>query len=182
MDKLLSSKTNLFLFFLLIVSICLVGTLYLINQKPQPTNYQNTPNQPTSIPQPTSTPIPTATPTPTPRPIPHGKEDFFVSIGSGSKGPKMGKGTIDPYDPALNSQQQLTIEVGDPVGVSQVETILETDHKKIGPFQLKLINGDNKSGNWNGEWLVDDSYLYKYVLTINATGASGQSSVSVTLR
>ena len=177
MDKSPSAKTNPFLIFLLIISIGFVGSLYLINRGPQQSNDQLNNTQPLLTP--TIIPSPTITPTPKPKPIPHGKKNFFTTING--DGPKMGQGTIDPYDPALNSTQQLTIEVADSK-VSKVEAFLQTDHNKTGPFQLKLISGSDKSGNWNGEWTVDDSYFYKYLLTIVATGAKGESSVTINFR
>lgn len=127
------------------------------------------------------TKAPTATPTPSPKPIPHGSKNFMVSVGSDIKGPRMGKGTIDPYDPALGGKQKLTIEVNDTVPVQKVVATLKTD-KKTTEHALTAGPGVTNKGNWSGEWIVDDSYLYTYVLSIQATSASGTSTVDVTLR
>lgn len=122
-------------------------------------------------------PIPTATPQP--KPIPKGKTDFFVSVGNNVKGPRMGKGTIDPYDPGVNAQQTMTIEVSDTVPVEKVIALLKTDNKTSSEMMLSPVPGTK---NWKGTWTVDDSYLYTYQLTIKATSASGTSSVDVLLR
>jgi len=124
---------------------------------------------------------PTATPTPSPKPIPHGTKNFMVSIGSDVKGPRMGKGTIDPYDPVLGGKQKLTIEVNDTVPVQKVVATLKTD-KKTTEHILTANPGVTNKGNWSGEWTIDDSYLYTYILSIQATSANGTSSVDVTLR
>lgn len=122
---------------------------------------------------------PVATATPQPKPIPKGKTDFFVSVGNNVKGPRMGKGTIDPYDPGVNAQQTVTIEVNDTVPVEKVVVLLKTDNKVSTEMPLEPVPG---SKNWKGSWTVDDSYLYTYELTIKATSASGTSSVDVLLR
>lgn len=127
------------------------------------------------------TKAPTATPTPSPKPIPHGSKNFMVSIGSDIKGPRMGKGTIDPYDPAIGGKQKLTIEVNDTVPVQKVVATLKTD-KKTTEHTLTAGPGVTNKGNWSGEWAVDDSYLHTYILSIQATSASGTSIVDVTLR
>gem|GEM_PF-2121388 len=135
----------------------------------------------TKIPTIVITKAPTAIPTPSPKPIPHGTKNFMVSIGSDIKGPRMGKGTIDPYDPAFSGKQKLTIEVNDTVPVQKVVAILKTDKKSVEHALTAGPRVTNK-GNWSGEWTVDDSYLYTYILSIQATSANGTSSVDVTLR
>lgn len=118
----------------------------------------------------------TPTNAPSPKLIPHGKVEFGVSTGKGSKGPQMSQGSIDPYDPELGATQTLVIEVAEPV--EKVTAILVTDNKTSPEYQLKKVKGTT----WVGSWKVDDSYLYKYVLTIKATGPNGTSKVDITLR
>lgn len=115
--------------------------------------------------------------TPTPKPIPHGKVEFTVSTGKGSIGPEMSQGSVDPYDPSLGATQTLTIQVAEPV--EKVVAILKTDNKVSPEYQLKKID---EAGNWIGSWTVNDSYLYKYTLTIKATGPTGTSKIDYTLR
>lgn len=181
----------------LVVILGALGGYYLMNRSSSEKNIR-TSTQPSpvitqeqSIPvvattQPSSTTAtttkPVISPTPSPKPIPHGSKNFYVSIGSEVKGPRMGKGTIDPYDPAVGGKQRLTIEVNDTVPVQKVVAIIKTDKKTSEPHMLTAGAGVTTKGNWSGEWVMDDSYLYTYILSIQATSASGTSSVDITLR
>jgi len=98
------------------------------------------------------------------------------------KGPRMGAGSIDPYDPAKGGKQQVTIEIGDKTPIQKVVAILKTDNKTSPAVELKPLNGATNQGNWQGEWIVDDTYLYTYILTIRATSASGTSYTDILLR
>lgn len=181
------SVDSIILISLLAVLGVLLG-VYFFNKKTPPSSnplkIQETPQ--TSTPEtgkPAATvPSKVITPTPSPKPIPHGPTDFFVSVGKEVKGPRMGKGTINPYDPEMGGKQRLTIAVSDTVPVTKVVAYIKTDKKTSGPHQLLPGTGTSMSSNWTGEWTVDDSYLYTYVLSIEATSASGTSRVDVTLR
>jgi hypothetical protein len=162
------------LFALLTMLVLFVVLILSIKQTAVPTK-----NEPTSIESdkrkritPTDIPIITRTP----RPIPHGKVEFSVSVGKGSTGPQMSQGFIDPYDPEFGGVQNLVIEVAEPV--EKVTAILVTDNKTSPEYQLKKV----KDTTWLASWKVRDSYLYKYVLTIKATGPNGSSKVDITLR
>jgi len=183
MHKSSQKKVNPFLIFLLILTIGFVGSLYLINQPTKELSKSG--DQTYNQLQPTFTPIPTKpapTPTRLPKPIPSGKRKFQVSVSSNHKGPKMGEGTIDPYDPKTGSIQKLTIDVGDTVPVEKVTATMKTDNQSTPTVELKLISGSNKSGTWGGEWTINDSYNYTYILTINALSANGSTTVDFTLR
>lgn len=182
----------------LVVVLGALGGYYLLNRssnqkniqtstQPSPvvTQTQSTPTTTTTASEPSSaatTTKPVNSPTPSPKPIPHGSKNFYVSIGSEVKGPRMGKGTIDPYDPVVGGKQRLTIEVNDTVPVQKVVATLKTDKKTSEPHMLTAGPGVTNKGNWSGEWTMDDSYLYTYILSIQATSASGTSSVDITLR
>lgn len=179
----------------LVVILGALGGYYLMNRtsteknvqtslQPSPavTQEQTTPSTTAQQTATTTTTKPVNSPTPSPKPIPHGMKNFYVSIGSEVKGPRMGKGTIDPYDPAVGGKQRLTIEVNDTVPVQKVVATLKTDKKTSEPHMLTAGAGVTTKGNWSGEWTVDDSYLYTYILSIQATSASGTSSVDITLR
>lgn len=177
--------------FTLIVILGVLLSVYFFSKKSSsgvksnPLTIQETPSTPTNNSQtttPSSVPSKMVTPTPSPKPIPHGTTDFFVSVGKEVKGPRMGKGTISPYDPEIGANQKLTIAVSDTVPVTKVVATLKTDKKTSEPHVLTLGTGTNLSGNWTGEWTMDDSYLYTYVLSVQATSASGTSTVDVTLR
>lgn len=120
---------------------------------------------------------------PPPKPIPHGKQGFIVSLGQKVPGPRMGQGFIDPYDPALEEKQTLTIEVNNfDKPVEKVTAILTTDNKVSPEYPLKQIDGTENNGHWQGSWTVNNSYLHNYVLTIKAVGPNGTSKVDITLR
>lgn len=178
-----SGGVSSILIILLILTLIATGGLYFLisknSQAPQVTDEE------------ISAPLPTfpaelqvsPSPTPSPKPIAHGKSGFLISLGSNVKGPRMGKLDIDPYDPAVNSQQKITIEVVDKDNpVSKVYAILQTDNKTSPRHELKLVSGTTTSGNWEGNWTVQDTYLYNYVLTLEAVSLSGTSSVNITLR
>lgn len=155
---------------LFVVLILLLVFYFSSKQKPNLTK-----SGPTSIESDKREKIP-PTNTPTPKPIPHGKVEFTVSTGKNSTGPRMRKGSIDPYDPDLGATQTFTIDVDEPV--NKVIAILTTDNKVSSEYQLKKTTGTT----WQGSWKVNDSYLYKYKLTIKAVGPNGTSKVGITLR
>lgn len=184
---------SLILVTLVVVLGVLVSVYFLTSKKNtqtasklNPLKIQETPSKEvTQATTPSTVPvIPTKVipPTPTAKPIPHGTTDFFVSVGKEVKGPRMGKGTINPYDPEIGGKQRLTIAVSDTVPVTKVVAILKTDKKTSEPHALLPGTGTSMSSNWTGEWTIDDTYLYTYVLSIQATSASGTSTVDVTLR
>lgn len=94
----------------------------------------------------------------------------------------MGRGYVDPYDPAAGGQQTLTIAVKDSSPVTAVTAVVKTDHNTSTPNQLKLTSGTATDGQWAGTWTINDSYLYTYNLVLTATSARGQSTVEITLR
>lgn len=188
MEEKKQEHTHIDIYILLVVLVVLGGLLYVFisrkNMQPSISSTQQQTQDSTSSSDEVETtiqandkPFPTATPQP--KPIPKGKTDFFVSVGNNVKGPRMGKGTIDPYDPGVGAPQTMTIEVSDTVPVEKVVATLKTDNKTSAEFALAPVPGTK---NWRGSWTVDDTYLYTYQLTIKATSASGTSSVDVLLR
>lgn len=181
---------NVFLISMLILAIVFVVVSYYYSQV-LPAQVEQIPDLtenevPTDIPEefPLSEPVVSeVSPTvaPTPRPLPHGKRSFVVSLPSNVKGPRIGKGTIDPYDPALNGQQSLIIEVNDTVPVNAVVAILKTDNKTVEHALVPTTPGQMK-GNWTGTWTMDDSYDYTYVLSVRATSANGTTMADLTTR
>jgi hypothetical protein len=119
-------------------------------------------------------------PNPPPRPIPHGKMDFTIS-GNNIRGPRFTKGTLDPYDPALNTSQTIRISVVSGTPVTELYGTMLSD-KKSSKIPFKLTEGTATQGVWQGVWLVNDSYLYNYTLIIFAINSAGSNSVTVTLR
>jgi hypothetical protein len=119
-------------------------------------------------------------PTPTPRPIPHGKISFSVG-GSNITGPRFGNGYLDPYDPAVKTNQIVRINVTSATPVVSVYGVMQSDHKSQN-FPFTLVSGTETQGEWEGKWLVNDTYLYNYSLEIHAINARGSNLVGMTLR
>lgn len=125
-----------------------------------------------------SPPIPT--PTPTPRAIPHGKWGFGISTSQ--PGPKPGRGYLDPYDPAMGGRQTITLYVADNEPVTNVRATIKTDNKVHAPITLTRINGSDLAGEWQGSWIVDDTYLYTYIMIFEAQSKNGKTTVESTFR
>lgn len=182
---------NIFLISLLILAIGFVAYAYYYSQmgpvipQQQPSVTENDnppPSAETAISENEETaPVVSPTNTPTPRPLPHGKRTFVVSLPANAVGPRIGKGTIDPYDPVLNGKQTVTIEVNDSVPVQKVVAVLQTDNKTVEQAMAPQTPGQTK-GNWTGTWTVDDTYNQIYTLTIKATSAKGTTMADITTR
>lgn len=125
--------------------------------------------------------LPTPVPTRVPRKIPHGKLDFTVSQ-SDKTVPQLSRGSIDPYDPENGTTQTVTIAVKHSQPVDKVTATLKTDNATSQPYLFKLVKGTNTDGEWQGSWKVADTYLYTYVLTLNATSSESLGIASIALR
>ncbi len=120
------------------------------------------------------------TPTPTPRPIPHGKWGFGVSTSQ--RGPQLGRGYLDPYDPAYGAKQIITLYASDDKAVQSVRATIKTDTKVHQPIEFTRINGSDLGGEWQGSWTVDDTYLYTYSMVFEAQSQNGKTQVESTFR
>jgi hypothetical protein len=179
---------NTLLVFLLILSIGFVIGAYYYSQvapKPiqekasQPIEEENTPEEQVKTEETTFETGISPTITPSPRPLPHGKRSFIVSLPVNTQGPRIGKGTIDPYDPAINGKQTLTIEVNDTVPVQKVVAILKTDNDTVENELQPVTSQGQMKGNWVGSWTVSDTYLKTYSLSVRAVSSSGTSTAAI---
>ncbi len=127
-----------------------------------------------------TTVVPTTKPTPTPRGIPHGKIGFSVG-GSKPNAPTFGRGYLDPYDPAKGTTQIISIEVTDKTGVLEVTGTGVTDHGQQ-PITFSLVEGTAQKGRWEAKRVINDTYLYTYILNITAKNATTKDTVDITLR
>lgn len=123
--------------------------------------------------------VPTSTSSP--RPIPTGPKGFTVSQ-SDKNVPQFGKGTINPYDPAKNANQTVTIGVKFGKPVTSVSAILKTDKKTSKPITFTLVSGTNTDGTWQGSWKMNDTYFYTYSLSLEAVSEENIGSITITLR
>jgi|GEM_PF-1254680 len=127
------------------------------------------------------TPIQTPTQAPPPRAIPHGPKGF--TVGQSDKAvPQFSKGTIDPYDPATNTIQTVTIAIKHTQPVIKVTAVLKTDHTISDPHAFTLTSGTPTDGVWTGSWKMTDSYLYTYVLELKAESANEFAINPIVLR
>jgi hypothetical protein len=116
-----------------------------------------------------------------PLPIAHGKQTYTVSGGIAGA-PRIGEVTFDPLDPDKGSSMNLSVKTLDGTGVTEVTAILTTDTKNT-ESKLKLSEGTDKDGTWKITLKMDDSYDYKYSLTVKAKNTGGKvQSITVTVR
>lgn len=134
-----------------------------------------------SVPSPTPTATPTPTPTPTPKPIPRGKQTFSVSSGK-KTGPQFMRGEIDPYDPASQADQRVSVTVKSAKPVTTVSARLLLDRGKTIAKPMNLVEGTATDGRWEASWRMTESYLYIYNLILTASDGSEESTVELTLR
>lgn len=129
---------------------------------------------------------PTPTPSPTPQkrfpdPIVKGKLSYSISRGSGSKGPSPYQFVVDPTDPQLNESQAMYVKIKSEKPVTSVSITLNTDTKKI-PHPLKLKEGSNKDGTWEGSWITNDTHDFTYNVTIEAKDDTDTAKIDVMVR
>jgi hypothetical protein len=115
-----------------------------------------------------------------PKAIPHGKIPF--SATTTWPGPKFTGGSFDPYDPAKGSTMVITISVNDTQPVQKVWANVTSDHKTSATIPFHRVTGTDLSGDWQGTWTVDDTYLYTYMVTIQAQSANGPTKDEIALR
>jgi len=123
----------------------------------------------------------TPTLTPTPRPLSYHGKLSFTGSGGAVKGPRMLKGALDPFDPAMNQSQILTVQIVDTAPISSATAIWKTD-TKMTRIAMKRINGTDSSGTWQATWIVDDQYLYNYYVSVEAYSVNGKGEMNTVWR
>jgi hypothetical protein len=128
--------------------------------------------------------VPTNTPvqnTSSSLPLPQGKVPFFVSSGQKS-GPQFRNGFLDPYDPVPGQTQSIAIHISGQAPITDVSAILKSDTKSE-TYPLRLFDGTDKDGQWEGKWTVADTHNSIYRLILNATDSTGFTNlIDITLR
>ena len=111
-----------------------------------------------------------------------GRPSQTFSISSGEKNyPRFTKEvSFKPYEVTTGDTQTFSIWAEDPDGVEKVKAEIETDlgSKDI---DLKLIEGNNKEGMWQGSWFVcgfnNKDY---YAIVFKAQSSKGQEGIFTT--
>ena len=119
-------------------------------------------------------------PTPTPHPIAHGVISYSGG-GNVSGIPRYTNITFNPYDPANNTQQVITVNISSDTPVNSFYAILQSDHHS-NMIKFALTQGTNTSGTWQGTWTVNDTYLYNYELDLYGTNNAGTNKAQLMLR
>lgn len=174
-----SNKTVLELIILLVI-ILIIGIVVLLS--PLSPFASSSPSKFSFLLPSKESSAPSPSPLPTPRPIPHGEIGF--SVGQSDKTvPQFGKGSLNPYDPELNSTQTISVAVKFESPISSVTATVTTDNQTSDPIPLSLVSGTYQDGTWQGSWVVTDSYLFTYSLVLEANSQDHrQNSTEITLR
>lgn len=119
-------------------------------------------------------------PSPTPTEILQGRETYTIGQASDAR-PKIDRLVVNPHDPKVGETQTLEVRVADTSPVQSVEVSVTTDNGSAN-VPMTLVEGDNNRGTWRGSWQVNDTVLYRYVVTIRAVSADSESKVDVGIR
>lgn len=130
--------------------------------------------------------VPSPTPMPLVRgdPVPfavHGKQEYAVSRGSGSRGPTMDRVSVEPIDPNVGDNQTMRVQVRHNKPVKSVMVTLASDTKKK-TTALSLTSGTNTDGTWEGSWTIDGPIDYVYNATIEAKDGKDTATIDIMFR
>ena len=106
---------------------------------------------------------------------------FVSQIKDNTNGPHFGRGIIKERYPTMGTEQRVTIEVSDTAPVKKVTAALMTD-KKSEWIELLPGTGTSYKSDWTGVWTLSDTYLERYVLSIEAMSANGVTKVEIPLK
>lgn len=132
-------------------------------------------------------------PEPTVLPLASGKQ-FFGGTSAATKTFKIIKAEFDPLDVKQGEKQIVRVFVEDteerPITYENgVEATVFTDNKSVQfSFKLRKIsdaNADTLKGiltEWEGAWVLDDSYDKIYVINITAKSAEEEDKLDLTFR
>lgn len=125
---------------------------------------------------PAASPIP-ASPTPTkkpPKPILSGYQEFNIQ-NTKKVGPIPYYISFNPYDPKINSNQTVTIKLRALNPVQKVTYRINTDNAQTEPIDLKLISGKPTDGQWQGDFVINDTYDETFYMVFEAIDAQNQT-------
>ena len=114
-------------------------------------------------------------------PIAQGKQIYNISGGT-KGGPQMTQAIIDPLDPTSSQVQTLTLKVNNLKPIIEIKATVITDNKEGVNF-LKLTEGSDVDGVWQGSWKISDDYDYNYQIVLVAKNNEGtETTTTLTFR
>lgn len=125
---------------------------------------------------------PTTTPTPTPTPtlLLQGTETYTVSQSQPDV-PNVSRVVMDPHDPKPGESQTVRVITGETQSIRSMRVIVQQDNTKE-TYQMELVEGTSTNGTWERTWEIDDTHLYTYILTLEITGESSDTTVDIAIR
>lgn len=112
---------------------------------------------------------------PPPTPLKKGKGEYNISQ-SNPAGPRIFGLSLDPLDPKKGREQTVVVQTSYTSPIEKVEITLQSDNLTQDLPPLTLASGTAYGGGWQVTWTVNDTVLYKYILTITSTGSDGEKS------
>lgn len=100
-----------------------------------------------------------------------GPIEYKVFFGS-ADGPAISKIVFAPYDVKPGDTQNIYAIAADQSGVSSLAVSIKND-AGVDDIPLKLVQGDAKSGVWQGSWKVHDLHAGYYPATFAVASVSG---------
>lgn len=115
-----------------------------------------------------------------PRPIKSGRHVSKISGGI-ENAPRFVQVEIDEADPAQADSQTLTVKIESDTPVKTAKLTVLTDNQAR-EIPLELTSGEKTNGQWQATWTVNDSFLYRYKLNIEASNDAGTQETALLLR
>lgn len=114
-------------------------------------------------------------------PLAQGRRIYNISGGT-KGGPQMTQAVIDPLDPKPSQIQTLTLKANNLKPIIEIKATVITDNEES-VNSLKLIQGSNTDGVWQGSWRIKDEYDYNYQIELVAKNNEEiESIVTLTFR
>lgn len=114
-------------------------------------------------------------------PIAQGKQIYNISGGT-KGGPQMTQAIVDPLDPTSNQVQTLTLKANNLKPIVEIKATVITDNEESVNF-LKLTEGTDVDGVWQGSWRIKNDYDYNYQIVLVAKNNEGtETTTTLTFR
>lgn len=125
--------------------------------------------------------IPTATHTPIKLKPDNGTEGTYSVSQTKHVGPTVTQVIFDPLDVQNGQTLVITATLKNDVAITEVKGTLQMDHGQQNAT-FSRIDGTDTNGSWQGKFKLNDTVLYKYILTITASAGNGTSTAIVAPR